>query len=174
MIEVVLSDLADLEAEAILRSVSAGLDADTPFSRDVEILAGPAMTERLQAMGDLPVGAAVITPSGGIEAPFLIHVVLQSAEDPVSAESVRTALKNGLRRADEWGLASVALPPLGTGAGNLDLETAASVMIGVLNDHLSESEHPASVTIIVQTSFEQEVFAGLLGSEASPRLSGLH
>jgi hypothetical protein len=37
MIRVVLSGIPDLECEAVLRSVSSGLDSDTPFSREVEL-----------------------------------------------------------------------------------------------------------------------------------------
>ena len=100
------------------------------------------MIRTIQAMGDLPVGAAVITPGGKLEAAFLIHVVLQSSEEPVTSEGLRAALKNGLRRAAEWGLESMALPPLGTGAGNLDAQEAAAVMVPILADHLLSSENP--------------------------------
>lgn len=174
MIEVLLAEVGELRAEAIVRSVSAGLDADTPFSREVELLAGSDMTDRLQAMGEFPVGAAVITPSGTLDSPFLIHVVLQSNEEPVSAEGVKAALKNGLRRAEEWGLESVIIPPLGTGAGNLDLETVASIMVPILRDYVAEAEGPRSVTIAVSNAFEQETFSRRVAAESSPRASGIH
>ncbi len=158
MIRVLLSELANLEAEAILRSISSDLDPDTTQSRELEVRAGLDVTERLQAMGDLPVGAAVITPGGELDAAFLIHVVLRSPEEPVTSERVQAALKNGLRRAEEWGMESLALPPLGTGAGNLDAQEAAAVMIPVLADHLLFSESPREVTVAVGTEYERDVF----------------
>jgi hypothetical protein len=69
MIRIVLAQPAEVESEGILRSVSSGLEADTPFSRELGIGAGPGVLERLRAMGDLPVGAAVITPAGELSAP---------------------------------------------------------------------------------------------------------
>jgi len=159
MIRVVQSGALEVEAEAILRSVSATLEADTPFSRNLEIAAGKDISERLQAMGDLPVGAAVITPGGELSGRFLIHVVLQSLAEPVTLEGLRSALKNGLRRAEEWGLESVAIPPLGTGAGNLEAEEAAGVMIPVVSDHLAQAESLREVLILVGTGFEEEVFS---------------
>ena len=139
MIRVVLSKAGEVEAEAILRSVSSDLEADTPFSRELEILMGTGVSERLQAMGEFPVGAAVITPGGDLSFAFMIHVVLQSVEERVTPEGLRSALQNGLRRAEEWGLETLALPPLGTGAGNMDAGEAAAVMVPVISDHLQNS-----------------------------------
>lgn len=159
MIRVVLSELADIESDAILRSVSSDLEADTPFSRELELRAGAGVSERLQAMGEFPVGAAVITPGGDLSVAFMIHVVLQSVEERVTTEGLRSALQNGLRRAEEWGLETLALPPLGTGAGNLDAGEAAAVMVPLILDHLLSSENPREVLIVVGTGYERDVFA---------------
>jgi O-acetyl-ADP-ribose deacetylase (regulator of RNase III) len=158
MIRVVLSEPAGIEAEAVLRSVSSNLEADTPFSRELEVGAGPEISGRLQRMGDLPVGAAVITPAGGLSASFLIHVVLHSAEEAVTPDGVRTGLRNGLRRVEEWALVSVALPPLGTGAGNMEADEAASVMVPLILEFLEDAENLREVTIIVATPYERDVF----------------
>ncbi len=159
MIRVVLSELADMECEGILRSVAADLSADTPVSRSVELGAGTEVMARLYAMAPLPVGAAVITPGGDLKAGFLIHVVLRSAEEPVRPEGVRAALLNGLRRAHEWGMASLALPPLGVGAGNLLAEDSAAVMVPLIQGHQLQHEHPSEVVIVASSEYERDVFA---------------
>ncbi len=158
MIRVILSEGAEVESDAILRSVSSELEADTPFSRELEIRAGTGVSERLQAMGEFPVGAAVITPGGDLPFAFMIHVVLQSGEERVTPEGLRSALKNGLRRAEEWGLETLALPPLGTGAGNMDAGEAAAVMVPLISDHLRNSENPREVLVVVGTGYERDVF----------------
>jgi len=158
MIRVERCGFADSGAECLLRSVSSEMEPDTAWSRTVEREAGATIAERLRGMGSLPVGAAVITPGGDLPASFLIHVVLQSAEDPVRKEGVRLALQNGLRRAQEWNLESLALPPLGTGAGNLGVEEAAEVMIPLILQHLQRFDHPREVTIVVATDYEDDVF----------------
>jgi O-acetyl-ADP-ribose deacetylase len=165
MIRVVLSGPSGVEAEAILRSMTSELAADTAFSREVELAAGDDVARRLQAMGELPVGAAVITPGGDAPAPFLVHVVLRSPEEPVGKEAVRTALRNGLRRVRELGLESLALPPLGTGAGNLDAQEAADVMVPVLLDDPPSTSVPLrEVIILVASAYEEEVFLRALDS----------
>lgn len=159
MIRVLLCQPPEADTESILRSISSELDPDTPLSRDLEQGAGSTVAERLRAMGTLPVGAAVITPGGDLPASFLIHVVLQSAEEPIRTEGVKTALQNGLRRAQEWGLKSVAMAPLGIGAGNLEAEEAAGVMIPLIQEHLLCSEYPQEVVITVANEYEHDVFS---------------
>ena len=153
-----LSDIEDVKAEGILRSVYSNLEPDTPFSRALELKAGPSVSGRLGATGDLPIGAAAITPGGETGSAFLIHVVVQSATEPVTPDGVRTALMNGLRRAEEWGLESLALPPLGTGAGNLEADEAAAIMIPLLFQHLQGGSAISEVSIMVGTAFEEDVF----------------
>jgi O-acetyl-ADP-ribose deacetylase (regulator of RNase III) len=153
-----LAEPAEVDSEALLRSVSSTLEPDTPFSRSLELAAGPSVSDRLKGMGDLPVGAAVITPGGELKTPFLIHVVLQSAEEPVRVKALHSALQNGLRRAQEWGLESLAVPPLGTGAGNLETEESASEMASVIIRHMKDHEHPREVVVVVSSSYEEGVF----------------
>jgi len=170
MIRVALCEATESGTECILRSVSSEMEPDTPESRALELGAGAVVADRLRAMGSLPVGAAVITPGGDLPVAFLIHVVLQSAEEPVRRESVRLALQNGLRRAQEWGLDSLAMSPLGTGAGNLGAEEAAEVMVPLIQDHLQRFQHPREVEIRVSDDYENDVFqraVELAGRQAS-------
>ena len=158
MIRVVRAEIQAVTAEGILRSVFADLTADTPGSRDLELRAGSEVTDRLQAMGGLPVGAAIITPGGEVDAAFMIHVVLQSPDEAVHIEGLRSALVNGLRRAQEWSLETLAMPPLGVGAGNLEMEQSASVMVSVIMEHFQRYTYPQEVIITVASEYEEDVF----------------
>ena len=159
MIRAHLTDLLMAEAECFLRSVSSELESDSPVSRELEIGAGTEVLDRLRAMGGLPVGAAVITPAGDLRASFLIHVVLHSSEEPTRAEGVRLALQNGLRRAQEWEVETLAMQVLGIGAGNLSPEESAEVMIPMIQDHLLHFEHPREVIVAVSNEYEEDVFS---------------
>jgi O-acetyl-ADP-ribose deacetylase (regulator of RNase III) len=158
MIHVLLCDPTEVEADGLMRSVNSDLTADTAISRRLELGMGQEVADRIQSMGDLSVGGAIITPGGGLPFGFLIHVVLQSPEEPVHLDGLRAALRNGLRRAQEWGLSRVVLTPLGMGAGNLEAEESASVMVPLIQDHLGESEFPEAVTIAVSSEYEKDVF----------------
>jgi len=160
-----VGDLGAASAAAVVRTIRADGEAITSAGRRLEIGAGPAVAERLHGLGDLPVGGAVITPAGGLAASFIIHAVVQSAEEPVTAHTVQRAVVNVLRRARDLGLDSVAFPPMGTGAGNLDAEDVAHIMVGVLRDHLLEGHDPQSFEIVVDSAYEEELFTRELAAE---------
>lgn len=79
-------------------------------------------------------------------------MVVQDFDEPVSAAGVRRALVNALRRAQDLGMTSVAFPLVGTGAGNLDAEDAASILADVLKDHLKEGTQPTSFVVLVASA----------------------
>jgi O-acetyl-ADP-ribose deacetylase (regulator of RNase III) len=162
VIDVRQENLVTADVECILRSVGSNLEPLTAIGREVEAAAGEDLLERIQQMGDLPVGGAVITSAGNLSASFIVHVALQSHEEPVSAGGVRRALLNGLRNICRMDIATLALPPLGTGAGNLDAEAAADVMFEVLRGHMKSEEYPREVTVMVATEYELEAFVSRL------------
>ena len=61
---------------------------------------------------------------------------------------------SALERAQEWRLARVAAPPLGLGAGNLDVEASAEVMAEELARHLRGAAFPERVTLVAETEYE--------------------
>ena len=162
MIRVVRGVLAEARAEGILRPVGARLEAVTAAGRELDLRAGESVRRRLAPLGEVPVGGAVVTPGGGVEVPFLIHAVIQSREEPPTELVIRQALTNGLRRCVEWELASLALPPLGTGVGQMEVEGAARAMIAVLLEHRATSPHPGEIVVVVPGEFEEAVFVGAL------------
>lgn len=159
MIEVRIGELSEARTDAVLRPVAADWSAVTQATRRLELAAGAAVESHCARLGELPVGSAAITPGGELSARFLVHVVIRSYEQPVTHAVVMRALQNGLRRIEEWGISSVAMPPLGTGAGNLDAEDAAEVMLPVLIEAIGSSKHLRRVEIVVENEYERDTFA---------------
>ncbi len=158
MIQVRTGVLSEQGREGILRPIRSDLAPLTQAARDVVTAAGPSVTKRLEQLGSLPPGSAVITPAGDLPASFIIHIVTASEEEPETPLSVQRALRNGLRRAADWALTSLAMPPLGAGAGHLDAEAAARAQLQILVDHLDEGLPPLDLTIVVSGGYEAEVF----------------
>jgi O-acetyl-ADP-ribose deacetylase (regulator of RNase III) len=160
---VVVDDLAFVVADAVVRPATTFLEPTTPALRRLEQVAGEAFWQSLRVERELAVGSAVVTGAGELAAELVIHAVIRSATEPVSRDSVRRALTAALQRAADWQLAHVALPPLGTGAGNLSLEDAAAVMAGPLAAVPGPEGFPRDVTIVVETDDERRVFEAALG-----------
>ncbi|MBI4410159.1 MAG: macro domain-containing protein [Gemmatimonadetes bacterium] len=157
MIEVRLGELAATDAAALLRPVAADWTAVTPAMRRLELAAGTELEEQCRRLGELPVGSAAITGAGELAAEYMVHVVVHSQEEPVSRAKIRLGLLNGLRRLTEWSIESVAMAPLGTGAGNLDAETSAEIMIPLLLERRT-SPYPARVVLVVDSEYERQAF----------------
>jgi O-acetyl-ADP-ribose deacetylase (regulator of RNase III) len=164
VIRVVLGALVDSAEEALVCPIRSDLAPMSAAARDVIARAGPSVAERLEGLGQLPVGGAFLTPGGDLEATFLIHVVTASEDEPETPLSVKRALRNGLRRAAEWDCASLALPPLGMGAGHMEPEDDARAVLEILFDHLADERPPLELTVVVDNEYEREMLARLVGA----------
>ena len=171
MIEVVLGDIAETRATALMHPVSAEWEPVTPAMRRLELAAGEQMAQQCNKLGELPIGSAVITGAGGAGAEFMIHVIVRSMVEPVSESTVQRGLQNGLRRCVEWGVEDVAIPPIGTGAGNLDAEDVAHLMLPILLDHMRTEQYPARVTLVADSDYERAACLQVLDYHDLPFLS---
>lgn len=158
MIAVRTDDLAFVAADAIARPVDSELRATTPIIRRLEVAAGEGLAKHLRVNEPLAVGSAVVTPAGSLGVELLIHGVVSSDTEAVSRASVRQAVSSALQRAADWGIAHLAIAPFGIGAGNLDVEDSADVLADAIRRHRQTTKHPTTITIVVETVFEHEVF----------------
>jgi O-acetyl-ADP-ribose deacetylase (regulator of RNase III) len=167
VIEVRTDDLAFVSADAIARPVDAELRATTPTMRRLELAGGDTLARHLRVNEPLAIGSAVVTPAGELGVELLIHGVVSSETEPVSRNAVRQAVASALQRAADFGIEHLAMAPFGIGAGNLDVEESAEVIMDVLHRHVQAAKHPTTITIVVETSFEHDVFERLLSGARS-------
>ena len=162
MIHVLRGSILEVETEAVVRPIRTDLTPVSAASRDLGTWAGATVEEHLARLGSLPLGGAVLTPAGKLPCDFLIHAVVMSEDEPATPATVRKAVRNALRRATDWDVASLALPPLGIGAGNTEPEDAARELVGILFDHLAEGVRPSDLTVVVTSDFEADLFRRLV------------
>jgi O-acetyl-ADP-ribose deacetylase (regulator of RNase III) len=163
-IEIRVDDLAFFEGEAIARPVNAMLGATTPIMRKLERAAGSAFADKVRPREPLPVGAAVVTNAGDLQVELMVHGVVSSDDEPVTRDTVRLALMSALQRAVAFQIRELAVAPFGLGAGNLDIEDSAEVMLDVIASHMKHAGYPTSIIIFAETELEEEVLRGRLRS----------
>jgi O-acetyl-ADP-ribose deacetylase (regulator of RNase III) len=164
VIEVRTDDLAFVEADAIARPVDAELRATTPLMRRLEVAGGEQLARHLRVNEPLAVGSAVVTSAGDLSVELLIHGVVSSDVEPATRATVRQAVSSALQRASDWEIAHLAITPFGIGAGNLDVEDSAAVIAEAVRRHRQASKYPTTITIVVETEFERDVFARFMGA----------
>ncbi len=155
MIDVRVDDIAFFEGDAIVRPVNSMLQATTPVMRRLEQAAGPAFPGIVRLAQPLPVGAAVVTGAGDLPVELLVHGVVSSPEERVTRSTVRLALMSALQRAVAFEIKHIGMAPFGLGAGNLDVDDSADVMIAVLTEHMRRAAFPMSVVIVTETELEE-------------------
>lgn len=165
MIRVVVDDIAFVSVDAVIRPATATLEPTTAALRHLEQVGGQAFWKQLKVQQDLAVGSAVVTGGGDLPVQFVIHAIIRSVTEPVTAAIVRRALISSLQRAVDWQLSSLALPLLGTGAGALPVEEAAEITCDVLGTHLGQAAFPTDVQIVVERAEEQQLVEARLRSK---------
>jgi O-acetyl-ADP-ribose deacetylase (regulator of RNase III) len=162
VIEVRVDDLAFFEGPALIRPVNADLGATTSLLRRLEMAAGPKLADQTRIKEPMPVGSAVVTPSGDLRVDLIVHAVVCSKTEPVSRDSVRRALTSALQRTVDWRLEGVGIAPFGLGAGNLDIEESAEIMAEVIARHVSRAPYPTRVCVVVESADEERAFTTAL------------
>ena len=157
-----VDDLTFVSGEAIAWPVTATLGATTPLLRRLERAAGETLADQLRVQEPLPVGSAVVTAAGALEVELLVSAVVSSDSEAVSRHGVRRALTSALQRATDWQIEHLVCAPFGLGAGNLDVEECAALMLEVMAAHGARARHPASIVIVVETDAEREAFEAYL------------
>jgi O-acetyl-ADP-ribose deacetylase (regulator of RNase III) len=156
---VVVDDPAFVTCDALARPVNEMLRATTSLGRRVEDAAGPAALQQLTG-GELPdVGTAIVTAAGALEARLLIHAVVMTREERVSAAGVRRAMTGVLQRASDWGLSRVAVMPFGLGAGNLDIDASAHAMLDAIHAWHPRAQSNTSLQLVFVAESAEEAVA---------------
>lgn len=156
MIEVVVDDLAFVRADAVLRPADERLEPVQGAAARLDAQAGERFTQLRRVQNPLVVGAAVVTGGGDLTAPLVVHAVIQSREENVSADTVRRALTSAWQRAAQFQLMSIAAPLVGVGAGQLDLEEAVRILRDTWSDPARRPEFPAALTIVVERERDRD------------------
>jgi O-acetyl-ADP-ribose deacetylase (regulator of RNase III) len=128
VIHVIVADLAVFAADAIIRSADESLGPTSPAMGRLDQRAGPAFADQRKVSTSLKAGSAVVTGSGELAAPFVLHAVIHDPETRTGREVVRRALMSAWERAADWELGTIATPLVGADSGELSMEEAATLL----------------------------------------------
>jgi O-acetyl-ADP-ribose deacetylase (regulator of RNase III) len=127
-IQIVVGDLALEPVDAVVRPADADLGPAEPVASRLDEAGGEAFALLRRNTTPLEAGAAVVTGGGGLTAPLVLHVVVADPVRKVGRELLRKALVSAWQRAGDWGLVTIAAPPVGVGSGQLTLQESAMLL----------------------------------------------
>ena len=164
MIQVIVDDLAITRADAVVRPADETLGPVTPAMSRLDEQAGPRFAEQRRLSSPLKAGAAVVTGSGDLTAPFVLHVVIQDSDSGVGREVVRRALVSAWQRATDWELGTIATPLVGAGAGQLSVEEAATLLAETFPP--GPGGCPSELHIVVDRDADKELVEAIVRRRA--------
>jgi O-acetyl-ADP-ribose deacetylase (regulator of RNase III) len=164
VIQVIVDDLALIQADAVVRPADETLGPVTSAISRLDEQAGPRFAEQRRLSSPLKAGAAVVTGSGDLTAPFVLHVVIQDSDSGVGREVVRRALVSAWQRATDWELVTIASPLVGAGAGQLSVEEAATLLAETFPP--GPGGCPSELHIVVDRDTDKELVEAIVRRRA--------
>jgi O-acetyl-ADP-ribose deacetylase len=163
-IEIRQGDITDQrDIDAIVNAANTDLVLGAGVAGAILRKGGAVIDEEGQRQAPIRLGEAAVTTAGSLPNKYVIHAAAMGfrAEDRMvkndpgtgsSAEIIRSATLNSLRRADELKLKSIAFPALATGVARFPVDRCAGVMIPAALDY--GAEHPdSSIELVVFVLF---------------------
>ena len=136
VIEVLDTDITKLEVDAIANAANTRLIHGGGVAGAISRAGGPVVQTESRERAPIGLGEAVETSGGEMPCKWVIHAATMELGGPTSAEIIRRATANSLRKADELGAKSLALVAFGTGVGGFPLEQAARIEAEEARMHL--------------------------------------
>jgi O-acetyl-ADP-ribose deacetylase (regulator of RNase III) len=128
-LEVVDGDIAQLEVDAVANAANDHLWMGSGVAGALKRAGGDEIEREAVAKGPIPLGDAVATGAGRLQAKHVIHGAVMGQDLQTNADLVRRTTRSSLALADELGARSLALPAFGTGVGGFPLGECARIMI---------------------------------------------
>lgn len=147
-------DITEVTADAIVNAANNHLWMGGGVAGAIKRKGGKIIEEEAVRQGPVPIGEAVVTSAGKLNARYVIHAAGMGTDLKTDEIKIKNATLNSLKRADELKIESIAFPSIGTGVGGFPLDKAAEIMLRTTMEHVK-----------VKTSLKTIIFV-LYGVEA--------
>lgn len=127
-LELVEGDITELEVDAIVNAANEHLQLGSGVAGAIRAKGGPSIQEECDRIGGTPVGTAVMTGAGNLNAKQVIHAVGPRQGEGDEDKKLASAVRSALALADRRGLRSIALPAISAGNFGMPLDRVARVM----------------------------------------------
>jgi O-acetyl-ADP-ribose deacetylase (regulator of RNase III) len=158
-LEIVHGDLTEEPVEAIVNAANEYLAHGGGVAGIIARKCGPVVNEESRAwvkkFGPVPHDRPAYTHAGNLPYRYIIHAVGPVWGDGDEDAKLASAVRGSLARADELGLASIALPAISCGIFGFPRDRAARVIYAAIRGYF-EATPSSSVKQVRVTLYDQE------------------
>jgi len=136
-IKVAVCDITKIYVDAIVNAANSLMYMGGGVAGAIRRIGGIEIEEEAIKKAPVPVGKAIYTTAGKLNAKWVIHApTMERPAMRIPDENVALATYAALSLANEMGIKSIALPALGTGVGGVNRKIAAQLMVEEIKKHI--------------------------------------
>lgn len=142
-IDVIKGDITQMAVDVIVNAANASLRGGGGVDGAIHRAGGPEILKECKAIGHCPVGEAVMTTAGNLNAQKVIHTVgpVWNGGQKNEDELLKNCYLNSLKLAKEAGYTTIAFPNISTGIYHFPKERAAELVIAAVKGFLTDDDH---------------------------------
>ncbi len=164
-------DITDMAVDAIVNAANTDLILGAGVAGAIRRKGGHTIEEDCERVGPVALGGAAVTTGGNLRALYVIHAASMHLGEATSADSLRTATRNSLLRAEEKAIKSIAFPAIGTGVAGFPMEECARIMLTEVLEHIKSRSSLERIDFVLfddaALKVFEETYAQLAGRPAS-------
>ncbi len=164
VIELTKSDITAMQVDAIVNAANEALQLGSGVAGAIRQRGGPTIQEECDRIGTCAVGQAVVTRAGKLRAKWVIHAVGPVWKGGTFGEEMllASAVLQALRRGEDIGATSVAIPAISTGVFGFPLERAAEISVAAARSFAPTAEYVQRIVFCLHDEQAHAAFEAAL------------
>lgn len=135
-IKLIHDDITKVDCDAIVNPANSHGYMGGGVAEALKVAGGNEIEDEAIDQAPIPLGMAIVTSAGMLRAQMVIHSpTMEQPGGRATLATVEEATEAALQVAEEQDVHMLAMPGMGTGIGNLELEAVAEVMADVIARH---------------------------------------
>ena len=157
IIELVLSDITDMDTDVIVNAANSSLMGGGGVDGAIHNKGGSLILEECKKIREtnypqgLPTGEAVITSGGKLKTRFVIHTVgpVWNGGNHNEPQLLRKSYYSSLALASRKGLSSISFPSISTGTYNYPIKEASIIALKTIKDFVIKNSEIHKVVMVL-------------------------
>ena len=164
VIELTRTDITGMQVDAIVNAANEALQLGSGVAGAIRQRGGPAIQEECDRIGTCTVGQAVVTRAGKLKAKWVIHAVGPVWKGGTFGEEMllASAVLQALRRGEDIGATSVAIPAISTGIFGFPVEMAAEISVAAARSFAPTAEYVQRIVFCLYDERTHSAFEAAL------------
>lgn len=173
-LRVIQGDITRVQTDAIVNAANTSLLGGGGVDGAIHRSGGPAILQECIAIrekqGGCPVGEAVITTAGDLQAKYVIHTVgpVWNGGHMQERELLANCYRNSLLLAVQNNVNSISFPNISTGVYHFPKNEAAGIAFEEVKKFISYDHSIESILFVCFDNENYSIYARLLAEEQSP------